>query len=115
VDANTVNGSVDVAAEGAVSAQTVNGSVHATLSHSSGTEPLEFETVNGNIEVVLPSDVNADLRAETVSGEIESDFPLEPRREERFPPHTARGKLGSGGRSLKLETVNGNIEVRKAS
>jgi len=115
VDAETVNGDVRLAAEGSARAQTVNGSIHATLARAAGSEPLEFETVNGSIALELPADVDADLRAETVNGDIDSDFPLETRSSRRHPPHTARAKLGSGGRPLKLETVNGSIEVRRSS
>jgi Toastrack DUF4097 len=114
VDAETVNGDVRLSGEGSARAQTVNGSIHAALARAAGTEPLEFETVNGSIDLQLPADVDADLRAETVNGEIESDFPLEGRSTRHHPPHSARGRLGSGGRTLKLETVNGSIEVRKA-
>lgn len=113
VDAETVNGDVRLAAEGSARAQTVNGSIRATLARAAGSEPLEFETVNGSIELELPAEVDADLRAETVNGDIDSDFPLETRSRRDHPPHTARAKLGSGGRPLKLETVNGSIEVRK--
>lgn len=115
VDAETVNGDVRLSGEGSARAETVNGSIHATLARAQGTEPLEFETVNGSIELVLPADVDADLRAETVNGDIDSDFALESRSTRHHPPHTARGRLGAGGRTLKLETVNGSIEVRKAS
>jgi len=113
VDAETVNGDVRLGADGAARAQTVNGSIRASLKRASGTEPLEFETVNGSIELELPGNVDADLQAETVNGDIDSDFPLESRSREHHPPHTARGRLGAGGRTLKLETVNGSIEVRK--
>lgn len=114
VDVETVNGDVRLSGEGSARAQTVNGSIHAALARAQGTEPLEFETVNGSIELVLPADVDAELSAETVNGDIDSDFPLQSRGVRHHPPHTARGTLGSGGRTLKLETVNGSIEVRKA-
>jgi len=113
VDAETVNGDLRFGADGAARAQTVNGSIHASLKRAGGTEPLEFQTVNGSIELTLPGDVDADLRAETVNGDIDSDFPLESRGRQHHPPNTARGRLGAGGRTLSLETVNGSIEVRR--
>jgi hypothetical protein len=115
VDVETVNGDVRLGAEGSARAQTVNGSIRASLARAAGSDPLEFETVNGSIELALPADLDADLRAETVNGDIQSDFPLDSRSSRRDgPPTSARGRLGSGGRSLKLETVNGSIEVRKS-
>ena len=112
VDAETVNGDVRVAVAGSARAQSVNGSIRASLARATGSEPLEFQTVNGSIEVSLPADVDADLRADTVNGSIDSDFPLENRSSRRHPPQSARGRLGSGGRRLDLETVNGNVILR---
>jgi DUF4097 and DUF4098 domain-containing protein YvlB len=109
---------VRLGAEGSARAQTVNGSIHAALARAAGNDPMEFETVNGSIELELPADVDADLHAETVNGDIRSDFALDSRSSRRHygpAPTSAKGRLGSGGRPLKLETVNGSIEVRKSS
>jgi len=75
------------------------------------TGTLDFETVNGSITLGLPADLSADVDAETVNGRIDVDFPLggnlhQTKRE-------LRGTIGGGGRSLKLETVNGSITLRK--
>ena len=47
------------------------------------------------------------------SGFSEFDWPLDIERG-RFVGQSARGQIGRGGRELKLETVNGNIEIRRA-
>ena len=59
----------------------------------------------------LPADVNADVRASTVNGDIETDFPLTITG--RFGPRRLNGTIGRGGRSLSLETVNGGIRIKK--
>lgn len=113
VEAHTVNGGIRVAAMGVARAETVNGSIKASLGRGDGAEPLDFKTVNGSIAVDLPGDVNADVRAGTVNGEIETDFPLTVKG--RLTSKHLSGTLGSGGRALSLETVNGSIRLRRGT
>jgi len=111
-EAHTVNGGVEVEAAGNARAETVNGGITARLGRADWTGTLHFKTVNGGIDVHLPSSAAADVQAATVNGDIETDFPL-----------TVTGKIGrrrlsgsiggGGGRLLELETVNGGIELRK--
>ncbi len=131
VDAETVNGGVDVRGGTAeVHAETVNGRVNAATLHgpveagtvnggvtvrmnqlAEGDEPLEFSTVNGSITVEVPADFNADVEMETVNGSLRSDFPLTVSG--RLSPRHLRAKIGKGGRRVHFETVNGSIELRK--
>lgn len=111
--ANTVNGSVRASGKGVVRGETVNGSLYARLGRADWTGDLSYSTVNGSITVELPEGANADVRASTVNGGIEADFPLSIKG--KWGPKSARGTLGSGGRSLELETVNGAIKLRKRS
>jgi hypothetical protein len=109
VEARSVNGSVRVSTTGEAQATTVNGSIYATLGDTRGREPLEFETVNGSITVRLPENTGADLRAETVNGDINTDFPILVTR--KISQRRVSGTIGGGGRSLKLSTVNGSIHL----
>lgn len=109
--AYTVNGSVRASGRGVVRGETVNGSLFASLGRADWTGDLGCSTVNGSITVELPEDANAEVRASTVNGGITSDFPLSVKG--KWGPKTARGTLGSGGRNLDLETVNGAIRLRK--
>ena len=113
VDANTVNGSIRVSTSGVAQAQTVNGSITASLGRANWSDALEFRTVNGGITLRLPTDLSAEVRAQTVNGEIETDFPLTVSG--RMGPRRLRGTIGSGGRQLELETVNGSIRLRKST
>lgn len=111
--ANTVNGSVRASGKGVVRGETVNGSLYARLGRADWTGDLSYSTVNGSITVELPEGANADVHASTVNGGIETDFPLSIKG--KWGPKNARGTLGSGGRNLELETVNGAIKLRKQS
>ncbi|HMC56197.1 MAG TPA: hypothetical protein VKH19_13535, partial [Gemmatimonadaceae bacterium] len=76
VKASTVNGSVRVSTTGLAEASTVNGSVYAEMGHANWNDELEFSTVNGGITLILPGKLDTELRASTVNGEIDSDYPL---------------------------------------
>jgi DUF4097 and DUF4098 domain-containing protein YvlB/predicted thioesterase len=110
---STVNGSVDVSAAGHVEASTVNGSIRATMGRADWTGDADFRTVNGGITLTLPEGVATEVRAETVNGDLETDFPMTVTG--RFGPRHMRGTIGGGGnRTLELSTVNGSIRIKKA-
>ncbi len=111
VDVSTVNGSIKATSRGIVKGETVNGSIKAALGKADWTGPLNFSTVNGSITIDLPSDASADVRASVVNGDIETDFPLTVKG--KWGPRSMKGTIGSGGRQLELETVNGGIKLRK--
>lgn len=113
VDAHTVNGSIRLATSGLARAKTVNGSINASLGRANWTDELEFATVNGRIELSFPGDLNTELHAETVNGDITSDFPVTVQG--RYSKRTVNGVIGNGGRGLRLKTVNGDMQIRRAS
>jgi Putative adhesin len=113
VEAHTVNGGIRVSTSGYAEATTVNGSIVASLGRSNWTNSLEFHTVNGGITLDLPAGLSTEVRASTVNGDIITDFPLTVTG--RFGPRHVNGTIGSGGRELTLETVNGSITLRKTS
>lgn len=111
VAASTVNGKVEVSTLGSVVANTVNGNIHATMGRVNWSEARKFHTVNGNIDLDLPSSTSAEIRASTVNGSISSDFPLMVHG--RFGGKSITGTIGTGGRELDASTVNGSIHLRQ--
>ena len=111
-EAHTVNGSVKLRSRGAVSADTVNGSIVAVMGRADWEGEASFETVNGSITLELPADANVAIRGRTVNGGISTELPL--RVSGKYGPKRLEGTLGSGGRELDLGTVNGSIKIRKA-
>ncbi len=108
VRATSVNGDVDVSAEGQARATTVNGSIRARIAGTTLTGPVELETVNGSIELDLNEGINADVEASWLSGGLDTEFPL---RVQGRIGRSARGQLGSGGHTIRLNTVNGSIDI----
>ncbi|HEX7313941.1 MAG TPA: DUF4097 family beta strand repeat-containing protein [Pyrinomonadaceae bacterium] len=114
VDVKTVNGSINVSTTGLARAQTVNGSITAVLGNANWPDGLEFKTVNGGIDLTLPASLSARVEAKTLNGEITSDFPLTVTGS--FSRRRLTGTIGGGGdRQLILETVNGSVQIRRAS
>lgn len=111
VDVKTVNGSVEADSRGQVRAHTVNGSVKTRMGRADWSGELELKSVNGSITVDLPADVSTAVEASTVNGEIETDFPLGVQG--RLSRRRLSSTIGSGGRTLSLQTVNGSIRLRR--
>ena len=90
VTAETVNGTVRISG--------VDGAVHGSV-------------VNGALIVAVADDTNANVSVSSLNGRFESDFPF------AFSGRTLRGsrtgKLGTGGQTISLASVNGEIRLLK--
>jgi hypothetical protein len=113
VRASSVNGSVRVSTKSWAEVSTVNGSIEATMGRADWNGTLKAESVNGSITIELPSDANTEVDFASVNGRMESEFPLSVNGS--FGGHIIKGKIGSGGRELKVETVNGSVKLRRGS
>ncbi|HMG12414.1 MAG TPA: hypothetical protein VK571_04530, partial [Gemmatimonadaceae bacterium] len=61
--------------------------------------------------IYVPSNFGGKFRFDTVSGGIESDFPMT--ISGRWGPRHASGTIGNGVRDVRASSVNGSIELRK--
>lgn len=112
--AASVNGQVDaVTSRGPVSAVSVNGNVHARMRAFDDTGEVSLVTVNGTATAELPPELDADVEAATVNGSISTDYPLPVTG--KFTSKHCKGTIGSGGRRIHVMTVNGSINLRKAT
>jgi Putative adhesin len=113
VRASCINGKLEAKdLSGRAQLSTINGRLDARFSHLSGSA-LELNSVNGSVKLTIPSDAKAEIEANTVSGDIENDFGLHVNRH-RYVGRDMRGELAGGGARIKLENVNGRIEIRHA-
>ena len=115
VKASSVNGHVAARElSSRVRLSVVNGGLEAAFNQLGAANDIELTSVNGPVTITLPSDSNAELRVNSVHGNIVNDFGLPVRR----GPYVGRdlaGTLGAGGASVKLSSVNGPVRVRRAS
>lgn len=106
----TVNGDIEVLeGAGSFSARTMNGDVRIELGEVYGAAAAAIETVNGSVVLVLASDADADLHVDSRNGDFRSELPL--RLLSAADAAMIHGRLGRGGTSLRLRTVNGGIRV----
>ncbi|HET9180642.1 MAG TPA: DUF4097 family beta strand repeat-containing protein [Candidatus Angelobacter sp.] len=112
VKASTVNGNVKVSTKSWAEAESVNGTVDATMGNANWPGTLRLASVNGAIHVGLPANANTDVDVRTVNGSFHSDFPV---TSNSFLSHHVEGRVGSGGRELDLRTVNGSVSLEKTT
>jgi hypothetical protein len=112
VDAESVNGNVTVStAEGAVNARTTNGHVRATVGKFDARSDMRFSTVNGSVTAEFTGDIDAEVELISMNGRFATDFPVTITG--RIDPRRLRATIGKGGPRIRLQTVNGNVELRK--
>jgi len=115
VDIETGDGSVSVAGKlGTVKIHTGDGAI--SLHAESGTpmkDDWSMSTGDGSVTVSLPSDFAAEIDAHTGDGTIRSDLKIsgDDSDSER---RSLRGKIGSGGRVLRIRTSDGGIRLKSS-
>jgi hypothetical protein len=113
VHADSVNGSVRVSTKQWAELSSVNGSIVGCMGSADWTGTLKISTVNGSIDLKMPSSLNADVRFSSVNGKLNSDFPLTVSGS--VGGHRVEGQIGKGGRKLVVDTVNGSVRLQSES
>ncbi|HUL35892.1 MAG TPA: DUF4097 family beta strand repeat-containing protein [Candidatus Eisenbacteria bacterium] len=109
-DLHTVNGNIEVyESSGNLHARTTNGNVYVELVHPSSARNAQAETTNGSVLLAIPPDSQADLEARCMNGSFSTELPFV--MEGANQPRVLHGRLGKGGSSIRLGTVNGAIRV----
>lgn len=111
--ASAVNGSVMGAnLRGTAKLSTVNGEVSADFDRLESGSNISLETVNGKVNLMIPSDSNATVKADSLNGPITNEFGL-PVRKGQYVGRDLYGRIGSGEVSIKLSSVNGPLSITR--
>jgi len=139
VEVSNMNGQVTITnVSGSVVAHSMNGKVVVSLNRLTPGKSMSFSTFNGDIDVTLPGDAKANLKAKVDNGDIFTDFDvkLEPQQATATPepapsPSDSRGRvrvkvktkrdidgvvngtINGGGPELQFTTFNGRILLHK--
>jgi DUF4097 and DUF4098 domain-containing protein YvlB len=115
VDIDTGDGSVSVAGKlGVVKVHTGDGSITFRADPGSSMKgDWSMITGDGGVAVYLPADFSADLDAHTGDGVIRSDLKIDSDNHDSNR-RTLRGKLGAGGKLLKIRTGDGGIRLKES-
>ena len=98
----------------AVKMHTGDGSiVYRAEPGSAMTEDWDISTGDGSVSLFLPASFAADLDAHTGDGRIRGDLDLVKERGSRDEERrTLRGRIGEGGRKLRIRTGDGSITLK---
>lgn len=69
----------------------------------------------GDIDAVAPSDASFDVSARSVKGQVENDFPLQPKTHLITPIDKGRAFMGTAGKAASkvvLHTISGKIRLK---
>jgi DUF4097 and DUF4098 domain-containing protein YvlB len=111
--ASTVNGNLTATnLRGTADLSTVNGTIEANFDQLQSSSKINLDTVNGRVNLTIPSDANATVKAETVNGSIANEFGL-PVRKGEYVGRDMYGRIGSGEVQIRLESVNGGLSVKR--
>jgi DUF4097 and DUF4098 domain-containing protein YvlB len=75
----------------------------------------KFTTHTGDIEALVPADVSADFSAHSVRGQVQHDFPLQPKHS-RFSVEAGRsffGTVGKAASEVVLRSFSGKIRLKQ--
>jgi len=129
IRASNVNGPISVADVRECDAiSSVNGPITMGYSHA----PLQdcrIETVNGDVTLVLPIDTGLDVRLDLFNGEASSELPVWPFEPFELPAtveqivedsraryriqQMAGMRIGAGGPTYSIASINGDLRIRK--
>lgn len=111
IEAHNLHGDIEgINVSGSVVAHALTGNILISL-HALPERrlPLQLATINGNVDLVMPAQANADLELSTVAGNIVGDYPFQV---SSTPGDSTRhAQVGAGGVRVELRTVRGNIRV----
>jgi hypothetical protein len=111
IEAHNLHGDIEgINVSGSVVAHALTGNILFSLRALPDRRlPFALATLNGNVDLLLPAQANADLELSTVAGNIVGDYPFQV---SSTPGDSTRHtQLGAGGVRVELRTVRGNIRV----
>ncbi len=120
-----VNGKIEMTEiAGAGTAHTVNGGVKVVFTHNPESD-CSFKTINGDLDISFLKNLSADFQLKTFNGDMYSDFPASYLPQETATSSQKEGKfvyksnrfakvrIGKGGPDIKMDTLNGDILIKK--
>jgi len=131
IEVNTVDGDIDAEnIEGELVASTIDGDINVTFKELNNGHALYFSTVDGDIDITFPQNIKADIMARTIEGDVYSGFDADlTMGKETEGETTATGdkrnfmnffhlnyitaRINGGGQEVHLNTVDGDIYIRK--
>ena len=114
LEAKGINGHVDIGwTTESAEISGINGNISVALDKL-GERGARLSGINGGIELKFGSDLNADLTAKGMNGNVRSEIPdVTVNKAEYGSNYTAR--IGSGGAPITISGINGNVRLTRVS
>jgi len=109
--ATTVKGDISIVTTDLAEASSKSGDISAIFGRANWKSNLEFETDEGDVTVMAPSNASAMVQAQTGRGRVTSEFPLPTRN--AGDGDTRVGRIGTGRGMLTVRTGRGNVELKR--
>lgn len=111
IEAHNLHGDIEgINVSGSVVAHALAGNILFSLRAMPDRRlPFTLVTLNGNVDLLMPAQANANLELSTVAGNIVGDYAFQV---SSTPGDSTRHtQVGAGGVRMELRTVRGNIHV----
>lgn len=106
---------------GSVVAHNTSGDIDVIFSKVNADKPTSITNISGEVDITLPSDTKANVKTKSISGEVYTDFDIaldkKGDKNEKMKwiggGYEAKGTIGGGGVEMRLESISGNVYIRK--
>lgn len=129
MEVSNINGSVTMTnVSGSVQVNTVNGDIFVKLVSIFKDDPMSFTSMNGDIDLTIPSSTKASFKMKSDMGDIYTDFDMDinetkPKVKTEKDGSTYRlelqnwvnGSINGGGPEYLFKNFNGDIIIRKGT
>ena len=126
---SNVNGGIDLKnISGSVVANTLNEDLNVSFTTVTPGTPMAFTSLNGDVNLTLPSTVKINIDAKTDNGDLYSDFDVKiieknagakSEKKNGFykisKDQSILGAINGGGAEVLLKTLNGDIFIKKGN
>ena len=122
VEVNVLNSQIKMTdVSGPVVANATNGNVEIVYNKVTPDKPNSILSVNGYVDMTLPKNVAADIQLHTVNGEAYTDWDIQTNKEAtnsmpigpNMNMFNLEGTINGGGTPFSIQSVNGDIYLRK--
>ncbi len=106
----TVDGDIRVTGRAPERITTVDGDIDMTIDGALP-DDLRISTVDGSVRIAMAEGRGFTVHASTLDGTLSSDFALT--TSGKWGPRAMRGTVGDGRSSIRITTVDGDVELRR--
>ncbi len=92
--------------------RTTSGRIAGDLRFDGNRGSIDIHSVSGAVRLTVPDTFAADVDIRSISGSVDTDFPIQVTSSQR---NSLKGTIGEGGISVNINTTTGAINIKKAA